>query len=153
MEVATAKAQMPQSAKSRRGRSRVASIEGPDPVDIHVGGRIRLRRTLLGLSQTKLGEVIGLTFQQVKKYERGSNRVSASMLYRIAEAIDVPVSFFFDDMARGGALRPQGAVDDYIVRRESLELLCHYYAISDVLRREVYALVKAMAGRKGGPQG
>ncbi|MFP6756792.1 MAG: helix-turn-helix transcriptional regulator, partial [Alphaproteobacteria bacterium] len=71
----------------------------PNPVDIHVGSRIRLRRTLLGMSQEKLGKAIGLTFQQVQKYERGTNRVGSSRLFQLAKILDVPVSFFFDDMS------------------------------------------------------
>ena len=66
----------------------------PNPVDIHVGGRIRLRRTLLGMSQEKLGKAIGLTFQQVQKYERGTNRVGSSRLFQLAKVLNVPVSFF-----------------------------------------------------------
>ncbi len=69
-----------------------------ETIDAHVGKRIRLRRTLLGLSQEKLGEALGVTFQQIQKYERGANRVGASRLYDIATALDVPISFFFDDM-------------------------------------------------------
>ena len=70
----------------------------PNPVDIHVGSRVRLRRTLLGLSQEKLGEAVGLTFQQIQKYERGANRIGASRLFEFSRILDVPVSFFFDDM-------------------------------------------------------
>lgn len=73
-------------------------IPNGHPVDVHVGARLRLRRILLGLSQEKLGEALGLSFQQVQKYERGSNRVSASRLWQIAKVLEVPVSFFFDDM-------------------------------------------------------
>lgn len=76
----------------------VAKLDGPHAVDVHVGGRVRLRRTLLGLSQEKLGEAVGVTFQQVQKYERGANRVSASMLWKVAQALDVPISFFFDGL-------------------------------------------------------
>lgn len=72
-----------------------------ETIDAHVGKRIRLRRTLLGLSQEKLGEALGVTFQQIQKYERGTNRVGASRLYDIATALDVPISFFFDDMTAG----------------------------------------------------
>src|SRR4051795_11251213 len=68
------------------------------PIDVHVGARIRLRRTLLGMSQEKLGEALGLTFQQVQKYERGVNRVGASRLFDLSRVLDVPISFFFDDM-------------------------------------------------------
>src|SRR6195256_4022879 len=70
----------------------------PSPIDIHVGSRIRLRRTLLGMSQERLGEALGLTFQQVQKYERGVNRVGASRLFDLSRVLDVPISFFFDDM-------------------------------------------------------
>lgn len=75
-----------------------ASAATPGPTDVHIGNRIRLRRTLMGLSQEKLGEALGLTFQQVQKYERGANRVSASRLHDIARVLDVPVGFFYDDM-------------------------------------------------------
>src|ERR1700734_2325909 len=70
----------------------------PSPIDIHVGSRIRLRRTLLGMSQERLGDSLGLTFQQVQKYERGVNRVGASRLFDLSRVLDVPISFFFDDM-------------------------------------------------------
>lgn len=136
-----------QRPKTVRRRRRTASVEGPEPVDVHVGGRIRLRRTLLGLSQGGLAEAIGLTFQQVQKYERGANRVSASMLYRVAQALDVPVSFFFDDMPDG---QPSATYDDALARRESLELLRHYHRIPDGERKRVYDLIKAMARATGG---
>ena len=70
----------------------------PSPIDVHVGSRIRLRRTLMGMSQERLGEALGLTFQQVQKYERGVNRVGASRLFDLSRVLDVPISFFFDDM-------------------------------------------------------
>lgn len=71
---------------------------GPHPVDVHVGTRVRLRRTMLGISQEKLGEAVGLTFQQIQKYERGANRIGSSRLFEFSRVLDVPVSFFFDDM-------------------------------------------------------
>lgn len=133
----------------RKGRRSVLR-EGPDPIDVHVGGRIRLRRTLLGQSQNQLGEVLGLTFQQVQKYERGTNRVSASTLHRLANALDVPVSFFFDNLP-DGVERPFPVTgDDILLRRESLELLRSYYAISDAVRRRIYDLVKATAKSPSG---
>jgi len=135
-------------------------LDAPNPIDVHVGSRIRLRRTLLGLSQEKLGEAIGLTFQQVQKYERGANRVSASKLWSLSQALDVPVSFFFDDMpdeaatARvrddegGDAERVAPAYEpDPMAKRETLELVRAYYRISDpTVRKRVYELVKALAG-------
>ena len=81
-----------------RSRSEPRSSAAAGPVDVHVGNRIRLRRTLLGLSQEKLGEALGLTFQQIQKYERGANRVGASRLYDLSQVLDVPIGFFFDDM-------------------------------------------------------
>lgn len=85
--------------QTARGRNRGRTATGaPNPIDVHVGSRVRLRRTLLGMSQEKLGDALGLTFQQIQKYERGANRVGASRLYDISRALEVPVSFFFDDM-------------------------------------------------------
>jgi len=78
----------------------------PSPIDVHVGSRIRLRRTLLGMSQERLGEALGLTFQQVQKYERGVNRVGESRLFDLSRVLDVPISFFFDDM-------PDSVVSNY----------------------------------------
>ncbi|EHH67879.1 helix-turn-helix domain-containing protein [Gluconobacter morbifer] len=86
-----------------RPRTEPRSPAAAGPVDVHVGNRIRLRRTLLGLSQEKLGEALGLTFQQVQKYERGTNRVGASRLYDLARVLDVPIGFFFDDMQAASA--------------------------------------------------
>src|SRR5215469_4848440 len=80
-------------------RRRRRKSDKPNPIDVHVGSRVRLRRTLLGMSQEKLGEAIGLTFQQVQKYERGANRIGASRLYDLGRVLDVPVSFFFDDIS------------------------------------------------------
>src|SRR5512147_126443 len=123
----------------RKGRSALESSRAdrmppgvPNPVDIHVGSRVRLRRTLLGLSQEKLGEAVGLTFQQIQKYERGANRIGASRLFEFSRILDVPVSFFFDDMservtgtdgpaAAGMADQPQSALEpDPLTRRETL---------------------------------
>src|ERR1700723_3163168 len=119
-----------------------AEREGrPSPIDVHVGSRIRLRRTLLGMSQERLGESLGLTFQQVQKYERGVNRVGASRLFDLSRVLDVPISFFFDDMpdslsnAYGGqsgrrssafADQADGFGDDTLNRRETLELVRAY---------------------------
>jgi transcriptional regulator with XRE-family HTH domain len=149
---------MPDKAvkKNTRGRGRGRSEDGsPNPVDIHVGSRVRLRRTLLGLSQEKLGDEIGLTFQQVQKYERGANRVGASRLYDLSRVLDVPVSFFFDDMpaeveratpAERKELVSSPDEDDPMHRRETLEMVRAYYRISSIERRKkVFELIKAMA--------
>lgn len=121
-----------------------------DPIDAHVGARLRLRRTLLGMSQEALGKILGLTFQQVQKYERGSNRITSGKLFRIAQALDVPVSFFYDDLPGGMALRrsapPSDATGDMMMRRETLELVRAYYRIKDAgVRRQMNELVKAAA--------
>ncbi len=128
----------------------------PNPVDIHVGSRVRLRRTLLGLSQEKLGEAVGLTFQQIQKYERGANRIGASRLFEFSRILDVPVSFFFDDMAERSQSRNDGAPalhdqqqqsldPDPLTRRETLELVRAYYRISDPqVRKRLFELTKSL---------
>lgn len=128
----------------RRGRHLSVAAAGPDPVDIHVGARVKLRRVLIGLSQGQLGEAVGLTFQQIQKYERGGNRISASMLHHIADVLDVPVSFFFDDMPEGQRLSP-AQPDDTMTRQESVELIRHYYSLPEAIRRQMSALLRAMA--------
>jgi transcriptional regulator with XRE-family HTH domain len=127
----------------------------PNPVDIHVGSRVRLRRTLLGMSQEKLGAALGLTFQQVQKYERGTNRIGSSRLYQLSRILDVPVSFFFDDMPgqvtadhAGLAETAQASFDqDDLSRRETLELVRAYYRINEPgVRKRVFELVKSLGG-------
>lgn len=140
---------------------RVERESRPSPIDVHVGSRIRLRRTLLGMSQERLGEALGLTFQQVQKYERGVNRVGASRLFDLARVLDVPISFFFDDMPEplareygGTAVRravgfsetQEGFDDDTLHRRETLELVRAYYRITDPsVRKRVFDLIKSLA--------
>jgi len=149
--------------KPRRPSNRGRLPSGqPNPIDVHVGSRVRLRRTLLGLSQEKLGEAIGLTFQQVQKYERGANRIGASRLFDLSRVLDVPVSFFYDAMsedvqsispvaiAKTGFGLAEAALPgfetDPMARRETLELVRAYYSISDPqVRRRVYELAKALA--------
>ena len=114
--------------------------DGPDPIDIHVGARVFLRRRMLGLSQAQLAAAIGMTFQQVQKYERGANRISASTLYRLAQALDVSVSFFFDVMEDS----PPPARDEGRVLPPPPDMLLHYCALPEELRRRVHALVKAV---------
>lgn len=130
----------------------------PSPIDVHVGTRVRLRRTLLGMSQEKLGEALGLTFQQVQKYERGINRIGASRLFDLGRVLDVPIGFFFDDMpdalggAVGGTRRAMGFADsqdgfedDTLHRRETLELVRAYYRITDPsIRKRVFELIKVL---------
>jgi transcriptional regulator with XRE-family HTH domain len=138
--------------KRRRG-SRGTPDGKPSPIDIHVGSRVRLRRTLLGMSQEKLGEAIGLTFQQVQKYERGANRIGASRLFELSRVLDVPVSFFFDDMnieTSGGPVPGlSAAAPDFdtaaLTRREILELAKAFDRIKDEkVRKSVLELTKAL---------
>jgi transcriptional regulator with XRE-family HTH domain len=130
--------------------------ERPDPVDVHVGSRVRLRRNMLGLSQEKLGEAIGLTFQQVQKYERGSNRIGASRLWELARKLDVSVEFFFDERdpvrappTAGFGEAPQEAFDaDPLHKRETVELVKAYYEIDNpAVRRRFFELAKALAAK------
>ncbi|MEH6527786.1 MAG: helix-turn-helix transcriptional regulator [Sneathiella sp.] len=123
------------------------------PVDAHVGSRVRLRRTLLGLSQQKLGQNLGLTFQQIQKYERGTNRIGASRLYELSEILDVPLSFFFDEMPKeslalgGGLADPEKAFEhQYMSKRETLELVRAYYKITDLeVRKRIFEVIKSVA--------
>lgn len=136
--------------------------ETPDPVDVYVGARLRLRRNLIGLSQKRLGESAGLTFQQIQKYERGTNRMGASRLFQLARLLGVSVSYFFDEMSSGmsgdeygmgfaeGAPTPLDGVpegkDEVIQRRETLELIRAYYRIKDSKkRRKVLAIIKSVS--------
>jgi transcriptional regulator with XRE-family HTH domain len=144
---------------ARGGESEKKYSSGrPNPVDIHVGARVRLRRTLLGMSQEKLGDAIGLTFQQVQKYERGANRIGASRLFHLSRVLDVPISFFFEDMPSGGAgkgaahaaghgmAEEQGGYEaDPMARRETLELVRAYYKIRDAsVRKRLFEMTKAL---------
>jgi transcriptional regulator with XRE-family HTH domain len=132
----------------------------PNPVDVHVGSRIRLRRTLLGMSQEKLGKAIGLTFQQVQKYERGTNRVGSSRLYQLAKVLSVPISFFFDDMpsevtGKRPVLAEAGEPFDngLLTKRETLELVRAYHRIADpTVRRRFFDLVKSLSSQGRGAE-
>lgn len=129
-----------------------------NPMDVHVGTRVRLRRTLLGMSQEKLGEHLGLTFQQVQKYEKGVNRIGASRLFDLAKVLNVPVQFFFDkapprlEATATGVPGFQDTPDEtYIVEflstREGLELNKAFARISDAkVRRSIVELVRSLAG-------
>ena len=125
----------------------------PNPIDIHVGSRIRLRRTMLGMSQEKLGESLGITFQQIHKYEKGTNRVGASRLQNISSILNVPVSFFFED-APGDQAGASGMAEasssnyvvDFLSSSEGLQLNRAFVKIADPkVRRKLVDLVKALA--------
>ncbi len=126
----------------------------PNAVDIHVGNRVRQRRTLMGLSQERLAAALDLTFQQVQKYERGANRIGAGRLYQLARALDVPVTYFFDDFDDGDSAQASAVSEDAsasyqadpMTQRETLLLVRAYYAILDpAVRRRMLDLMRSMA--------
>jgi transcriptional regulator with XRE-family HTH domain len=122
----------------------------PDPIDIHVGRRIRTRRLLLGMNQETLADALGLTFQQIQKYENGANRVSASRLSATADILGVPISFFFGDLAVAENLTAEEReARARMERPETIELIRLYYAIPDERVREQFLqMVKATATMK-----
>ena len=113
----------------------------PHPLDVHVGSRLHMGRVLLGLNQAELGEAIGVTFQQLQKYEKGTNRISASRLFDLSHVLDVPIGFFFDDTPVkvtevGGAELSQSAEAEFMFKREMLELVRAYTHIADPRMRQ-----------------
>ena len=115
-------------------------------VDSAIGGRIRLRRAMLGLSQKQLGDAIGLTPQQVQKYEKGTNRIAASTLFIVAEALNVPVSFFFDELFKRQLEGRQAGEALLVDRRETLDLLRAYHKVDDAkLRRQFIEFIREIA--------
>ena len=144
--------------RQRKSSGRRASKGYPNPIDVHVGSRIRLRRTLLGMSQTALAEAMGLTFQQVQKYEKGANRVSSSRLVDMANALDIEISFFFQEMSAEVQQQTPSMLmnrkklshveddKDPMAKRETLELVRAYYQIADpAVRKRVFELTKMVA--------
>ena len=150
-EIAMAKATSKRTRRPFRATKRKSNA-----IDAHVGNRVRQRRLLLGMSQEKLGEAIGLTFQQVQKYERGANRIGSSRLYDLSRVLDVPVAFFFEDMPdtvassspaqrRGMAEEPVSYELDPMAKRETLELVRAYYKIGDpTVRKRLFEMTKAL---------
>ena len=132
------------------------STKAPNPVDKYVGSRVRMRRIMLGMSQEKLGEALGLTFQQVQKYEKGTNRVGASRIQQISEILQVPVSFLFEGSPVTGIARTEGLseapspgyVSDFLATSEGLALIRAFTRISDAkLRRSIVNMVEQIAAR------
>ena len=132
------------------------STKAPNPVDKYVGSRVRMRRIMLGMSQEKLGLALGLTFQQVQKYEKGTNRVGASRIQQISEILEVPVSFLFDGGPSG---RPNGEgfgeaaspayISDFLATSEGLALTRAFTRIGEPkLRRSIVELVEQIAARE-----
>ena len=143
-------------APRKISRRRVAGER--DPVDVHVGNKMRQRRTMIGLSQTKLGEAVGLTFQQIQKYETGANRMGGSRLYDLSYVLDVPISYFFDDMPEEIKKRDDKPTDnlgeqiraenlgDTSTKRETLELVRAYYKIGgEEIRKQLLEMVKSLS--------
>jgi transcriptional regulator with XRE-family HTH domain len=145
------------------GETEERSSRRPNPMDAHVGSRVRMRRMLLGMSQEKLGEHLGLTFQQVQKYEKGVNRIGASRLFDLAHVLGVPVQFFYDEApttGEGEAASAAGFTDlpsesyvvDFLSSREGLELNKAFIKIADArVRRSIVELVRALAGQDPAP--
>ena len=126
----------------------------PEAVDVHIGRRVRKRRTLLGISQAELAEALGLTFQQVQKYERGANRISAGRLHFISDILGVPINYFFDGILPSFNKAPQKIGlsvssaehrHDPMLNRETLDLVRAYYKINDpLIRRRIFELTKQL---------
>ena len=130
------------------------SAKKPNPIDAHVGSRVRLRRMVLGMSQEKLGNLLGLTFQQVQKYEKGTNRIGASRLYKLSEVLDVPVSFFYEELPGSESTTAAGfsepttetSIVEFMNSREGVELNRAFVKITDPkIRRHIIDLVRSLA--------
>ncbi len=126
----------------------------PHEVDVHVGRRVRQRRKVMGITQEKMGEALGLTFQQVQKYERGANRISASKLFELSQLLKVPVGYFYEDMTRDqqlaasamGENAPDPFEGENLSARESRDLLQAYYRLpNDKVRKQVLGLIRSLA--------
>ena len=114
------------------------------PVDVHVGKRVRHRRWMLGVTQQQLAEKVGIKFQQIQKYETGMNRISASRLWDIAEALEVPINFFFDGLGEDGAV-DRHLPGDLMSDKEALELVRSYYAIPENQRKRLFDLARVLS--------
>ena len=130
----------------------------PNPIDVHVGSRVRMRRMLVGMSQEKLGDSLGLTFQQVQKYEKGANRIGASRLFQIARVLGVPVSFFYEGLTGDGEGNEVGQAEidqsvfelDMLSSSEGIQLNSAFFSIRDPkVRKKVLELVKALGEAAG----
>lgn len=132
------------------------TARGPHPVDIHVGKRVRMRRSLLGLSQEHLAKAVNVTFQQIQKYERGTNRVSAGRLYQFSKILDVPISYFYQEYGESDKAKKaiyalaDNDQDDFLSEevlysREALDLLKTYYSLEDEKKRkELLKIIRSM---------
>ena len=148
---------MAKPTRVRRRTKKQTSRKSPNPIDIHVGARVRLRRNLLGLTLQTLAKAVGVTYQQLQKYEWGVNRIGASRLFNLSQVLDVPVSFFFEDLspaaagagrkrrARGFSEAPAAAIDfDVLSNRETIKLIRAYSRITNPrIRKHVLNLLEA----------
>ncbi len=128
--------------KKRRRRSYTVGESGPRPVDVHVGGRVRARRTLIGMSQTDLGKRVGLTFQQIQKYENGMNRIAASRLWQFSLILGQPISWFFE-----GIGERKRKVGDLLAKRETLKFVRYFSACDPDVQNHVAAMIHTVAGK------
>ena len=140
----------------------MAEKKTPNPIDVHVGSRVRLRRTMQGMSQEKLGDALGITFQQIQKYEKGTNRIGASRMQQISSALDVPVAFFFEDapaevISNATGLQETSAttyVVDFLSSPEGIQLNRAFVRITNpAIRRRVIEMVRTLADEVGVPEG
>ncbi len=127
--------------KKHRRQAYTVGEFGPRPVDVHVGGRVKARRTLIGMSQEELGNHVGLTFQQIQKYEKGMNRIGAGRLWQFSLILGQPISWFFEGI---GERKRKG--DDPLVKPETLKLVRYLSACDRDVQKHLAALVKAVAG-------
>lgn len=137
----------------------MAEAKKPDPIDAHVGSRVKLRRVMVGMSQEKLGDALGITFQQIQKYEKGTNRISASRMQQICNALKVPVSFFYEDAPGAGGNTNPGLseasattyVADFMNSTEGIQLNRAFVRIKNpAVRRKIVELVRTLAEEEDG---
>jgi len=128
--------------KKLRRRSYTVGEFGPRPVDVHVGGRVKARRTLIGMSQEELGNHVGLTFQQIQKYEKGMNRIAASRLWRFSLILGRPISWFFE-----GIGERKRKVGDLLAKRETLKFVRYFSACDPDVQKHLAAMINAVAGK------
>ncbi len=131
---------------------RTQKIDGPHPVDVHVGKRLRMRRTLLGMSQVQVGDALGITFQQLQKNEHGANRIGSSRLFELSQILNVPISYFFEEMPADLNRRDRATVAtsdkefDVMTEPETLKLVRAYYRIqAPAIREQIRELAKSLA--------
>ncbi len=128
--------------KKHRRQSYTVGEFGPRPVDVHVGGRVKARRTLIGMSQEELGKHVGLTFQQIQKYEKGMNRIGAGRLWRFSLILGQPISWFFE-----GIGERKRKVGDLLAKRETLRLVRYLSACDRDVQKHLAAMINAVAGK------